>query len=143
MSKELLPESVKELNEEIVRARTKFPGNRFLFSALIEEVGEAADEYAWPTGETAQSIRERRKMELLQVACVAMRLYEEDDPAYPHGRHSITKAMAMLGRLVKATLQRRSRDERAMDADSVIAWVDGAINDDDTYDSLTDAESKA
>lgn len=69
-------DSMQALAAEIVRARTKFPGNRFLYTALAEEFGELAKAILQKEG------RERIMEEALQVACVAMRLYEEGDPAY-------------------------------------------------------------
>ena len=69
-------DSLHELNVEVERARTKFPGNRFLFTALGEEFGELAQAILQKEG------RERIQKEALQVACVAMRIYEEGDSAY-------------------------------------------------------------
>jgi hypothetical protein len=59
------------LREELSRARAKFPGNRRLFVALAEEVGELAKALL-------QRDPEWRK-EALQVACVAIRIFEETD----------------------------------------------------------------
>lgn len=61
------------LCREICEARGKFPDNEKLLAALMEEVGELA-----------QSMLQRRgrgqvKIEALQVACVALRIYEEGD----------------------------------------------------------------
>lgn len=69
-------QSVMALQDEIARARTKFPGNRFLLTALGEEYGELC-----------QAVLQRKakrsiQMEALQCACVAMRIFEEGDPAY-------------------------------------------------------------
>ena len=69
-------QTLSALSDEIVRARIKFPGNRFLYTALCEELGELARAILQKEG------RERVRAEALQVACVAIRLYEEDDPAY-------------------------------------------------------------
>lgn len=63
------------LDGEIVRARVKFPGNRFLLAALTEEVGELA-----------RALLQRKPddawREALQVACVAMRIFEEGDATF-------------------------------------------------------------
>ena len=65
-----------ELADEIVRARAKFPGSRFLLAALTEEVGELAR--AILQRKTGDEI----KREAIQVACVALRIYEEGDSAF-------------------------------------------------------------
>lgn len=64
--KELVP-----LQEELVHARTKFPSNRYLMTALAEEIGEMAD--AW----LAEPNSPHARHEALQVACVAMRIAME------------------------------------------------------------------
>lgn len=72
----LSTESLTALVEEVHRARAKFPGNRFLLTALMEELGEVA------RGILQKDPQEDIRRELLQVACVAMRMYEEGDPVY-------------------------------------------------------------
>jgi NTP pyrophosphatase (non-canonical NTP hydrolase) len=64
------------LSEEVKRARTKFPGNRFLLAALTEEVGELAQALLQkaPKGEIQNKC--------LQVACVAIRILEEGDASF-------------------------------------------------------------
>ena len=69
-------ESHAELDDEVNGARKKFPGNRFLLAALTEELGELAQAYLQKQG------RKRVRKEALQVACVAMRIYEEGDSAF-------------------------------------------------------------
>jgi NTP pyrophosphatase (non-canonical NTP hydrolase) len=66
-------ESLSALSAELQRARAKFPGNRHLTVALMEEVGELAQAQLQRQG------RDRVRKEALQVACVAMRIYEEGD----------------------------------------------------------------
>lgn len=61
---------------EVVRARIKFPGSRFLLAALMEEVGELA-----------RAILQKKdtdaiEREAIQVAAVAVRIIEEGDPAF-------------------------------------------------------------
>jgi hypothetical protein len=72
---DIRPEAVKaQLNPlvaELVHARTKFPSNQYMFTALAEEIGEMAE--AWlKEGDTPHS-----RHEALQVACVAMRIATE------------------------------------------------------------------
>lgn len=64
------------LDAELARARAKFPGNRFLVAACAEELGEMA-----------AALLQRRdpeeiRREALQVACVALRIYEEGDASF-------------------------------------------------------------
>ncbi len=68
-------ESLKFLKEELIHARTKFPGNEDLTVALMEEVGELAQA-------TLKCDTDNLKKEALQVACVAMRIYEEGDATF-------------------------------------------------------------
>ena len=68
--------SASDLAEEVMRARQKFPGRRFLLAALTEEVGELAKAYLQREGDEAV------RKEALQVACVAMRIYEEGDETF-------------------------------------------------------------
>lgn len=75
-SKSLCGSSASDLAEEILKAREKFPGNRYLLAALVEEVGELAKAYLQREG------KEAIRKEALQVACVAMRIYEEGDAIF-------------------------------------------------------------
>ena len=68
--------SISDLDEEVKRARTKFPSNRHLLAALTEELGELAQAFLQKQGQ------DRIRAEALQVACVAMRIYEEGDGAF-------------------------------------------------------------
>ena len=63
------------LNDEIERARAKFPGNDHLTAALTEEVGETAQAYL--QGRYADA-----RAEAIQVACVAWRIVEEGDAEF-------------------------------------------------------------
>lgn len=68
--------SVEELHREVARARAKFPGNGHALTALVEEVGELAKALLQRAGDGAV------KGEALQVACVAMCIYEEGDATF-------------------------------------------------------------
>lgn len=70
------PASVCDLAEEMVRAREKFPANALLLAALAEEMGELAKALLQREGS------DRVRKEALQVACVAMRIYEEGDATF-------------------------------------------------------------
>jgi hypothetical protein len=66
-----------ELAAEIARAREKFPDNKHLLAALMEEVGELAKELL-EKGPAA-----RVRAEAIQVACVAIRIATEGDGDFP------------------------------------------------------------
>jgi len=59
------------LDLELDRARHKFPGSEKLLEALTEEVGEVARELIEETDD------DKLANELIQVACVAVRIAEE------------------------------------------------------------------
>lgn len=69
------------LQREVQWARSKHPTNYNLFAALVEEVGEVAK--ALQDGDEENLITE-----LLQVACVALRLTTEGDPSHPTSRQA-------------------------------------------------------
>jgi hypothetical protein len=104
------PTSVEDLAEEMVRARTKFPGNRFLLAACMEELGELAQ--ALVAKEPIGEIRNEAK----QTACVAMRIFEEGDGSFnatdydlagTPGELFFTLLVAEVGQLARALLQRK------------------------------------
>lgn len=70
------PDAFAELRAELVRARAKFPRNRFLLAALTEECGELAQ--AILQGASFGQIR----AEAIQCATVAIRIAEEGDSAF-------------------------------------------------------------
>lgn len=72
-----LVSTIVDLNRELERARAKFPGNKNLLPALMEEVGELATALMENEG------TDRVRAEALQVACVALRIFEEGEPAFP------------------------------------------------------------
>lgn len=84
-----------ELDAEIGSARAKFPANRHMLAALTEEVGELAESLIDGQG------REREQAEAVQVACVAVRLYEEGDGDFhtPERVQADAKAVAVAAAL--------------------------------------------
>jgi len=74
---------LKEVHTEVCRARAKFPENDLKFPALIEEVGEVAkallesERGLVGTGEVYR--------ELVQTACMCLRLATEGDARYNSG----------------------------------------------------------
>jgi hypothetical protein len=69
-------ESLAALQGEVGNGRRKFPGNRLLLAGLVEEVGELAKALLQREG------RASIEREALQVAAVAMRIYEEGDATF-------------------------------------------------------------
>ena len=65
-----------DLAEEVLRAREKFPGNRHLTTALGEEYGELCQ------AQLQRKTRKQIKREALQVACLALRIFEETDATF-------------------------------------------------------------
>lgn len=72
----LNPNTITAVGREVERARMKFPGRRFLLAALTEEVGELAQAYL------QKKPRAEIQKEALQVACVALRIFEEGDSIF-------------------------------------------------------------
>lgn len=68
--------TIGDVVEEVMRARTKWPGRRHLLAALMEEVGELARAMLDNEG------RERVRAEAIQVACVAVRIAEEGEETF-------------------------------------------------------------
>lgn len=66
-------ETLSDINDELVWARKKFPKNRKMLAALMEEVGELAR--ALLQGKSEEDV----KKEAVQVAATAIRIYEEGD----------------------------------------------------------------
>lgn len=103
------------LAEEMVRARSKFPGPRLLGSALAEEVGEMAD--AWLKMDPAHC-----RKEALQVACVAMRIHQEGNVG--HGQSlEVLKLMAALEAPARANLEAEGADK------PIANWNRREVND--------------
>ena len=90
--------TIADLMQEITRARTKFPGNRFLLTALVEEVGELAEAMEHGT-------REEVYKEALQCACVAIRIAEESDPVV-YDRGLFIALISSTGRIARGLLQK-------------------------------------
>ena len=68
--------TLSAISHEVQRARAKFPGNRFLLVALVEEVGELAQ------AQLQKKTREEIVKEAIQVACLAIRIIEEGDSSF-------------------------------------------------------------
>ena len=74
--KHVRPNTFLAVDAEVVRARTKFPGNKHMLAALTEEVGELAKALLQDLP------RDRVVAEAVQVACCAIRIIEEGDAAF-------------------------------------------------------------
>ena len=69
-------ETLAAVRAEVTRARKKFPANRHMLAALVEEVGELSQALLEEQG------ADRVRAEAIQVACVAVRIIEEGDADY-------------------------------------------------------------
>lgn len=131
---EMQVESIRALDAEIVRARAKFPGRRFLLAALAEEVGELA--LAIGSGETAAIIAEA-----IQVAAVAVRIVEEGDATTYHPDRLISLVHSVGG--VARGLLQRNTDAANFGLRSLLTRARAMVGDGDpTFDDITDEEAK-
>ena len=82
--------TIQDIEAEVRRARTKFPGNKHNLVALVEEVGELAQaliEHDFAKGthpSRMQTLTEALYKEAIQVACMAIRVAEEGDPSFSY-----------------------------------------------------------
>jgi NTP pyrophosphatase (non-canonical NTP hydrolase) len=96
-----LLQTMLDVSDEIVHGRAKFPGSRYLLTALVEETGELAQEMerVYPYGHPLLTLLTKHqgllarlqlqraddakiRAEARQVAAVAIRIMEERDPIY-------------------------------------------------------------
>lgn len=70
------PITIGAISAEVLKARTKFPDNKHLLAALVEEVGELAQAML------QDKPRDQIDREAIQVAWVAVRIIEEGDSAF-------------------------------------------------------------
>ncbi len=70
-------ELAKEINDELARAKAKFPKNKNLTVALMEEVGELAQ------AELQSQSHDSIKGEAIQVIALCLRIIEEGDASIP------------------------------------------------------------
>jgi NTP pyrophosphatase (non-canonical NTP hydrolase) len=96
------PATLQALRAEVLRARTKFPTNDRLMTALSEEVGElanallelrfAAKLHVPIAPEVLENMCDHVQAEAIQVAAVACRLLEEGCGEFPEYRGVIDRA---------------------------------------------------
>jgi NTP pyrophosphatase (non-canonical NTP hydrolase) len=126
------------LDQEIMRARTKFPGNRFLLAALVEEVGELAEAIA--AGDKSAIYREA-----IQCACVAVRIAEEGDATTYQTFTSLPGVIGLVvrvGHVARFFLQQQP--DKAKLASKEVEEFGGWIHrfGDKTFSDITDEEAK-
>lgn len=128
------PSTVEDLAEEIVRARKKFPSNRFLLAACAEELGELAEAFA--DKDQAGIAKESR-----QTACVAMRINEEGDSAFGVDKGgTFTLLLAEVGQLARSLLQRK--DDVPTRVGTIMRLANSIGKEGDAmFDDVTDAEA--
>lgn len=74
---------IRMIRDELVAARTAFPGDLHMLAALVEEVGEVAKglmEHDLGLGTTTQQVLR----EAVQVACMAIRVATEGDANFSY-----------------------------------------------------------
>jgi NTP pyrophosphatase (non-canonical NTP hydrolase) len=121
---------------ETLRARIKFPGNRFLLAALMEEVGELAD--ALRLGKDKDSI----DRECIQVAALAVRILEEGDSS-DIKKSSLADLIGWVGSIARSLLQRWPPNGRSPYlASAERALQDLTILGDTSFTDVTDSEAK-
>lgn len=70
------------VDAELAFARQKFPGNRLMFAALVEEVGELAQ--ALIDHSLGKQTHEQVFNEAVQVICMALRVAEEGSEEFKY-----------------------------------------------------------
>jgi hypothetical protein len=124
--------TVEDITLRLVAGRKKFAGSRFLYAALIEEVGELGE--AILSGD-AKQVRD----EAIDVACVAIRIVEEGEVTkYQYGR--LISLAVSVGNVARHLLQKTPGPWAAMAA-TVASRMDR--EGDQTFDNMTDQESQA
>lgn len=74
----------QHITDELVNARSKFPGTGHNFDALVEEVGELAKALLEQHQEPSKGIKSKDVYaEAIQCAVMAIRVAEEGDKNYP------------------------------------------------------------
>lgn len=94
--------SLLALSELMQQGRARFPTNYMLLEALQEEVGELADDIL--AGEA--SFRE----EALDVACIAMRIYEEGTSPPLEGEQGMLSIISLVGALSRMCFDAGKQD---------------------------------
>jgi hypothetical protein len=124
--------TVAALMEELARARSKFPGNRYLLAALVEEVGELGE--AMISGTKSEIYKEA-----IQCACVAVRIAEEGDATVYTPRFFIALVTA-VGGVARRLLQRDDFQDHL----GVLCEVASKMmtRHDPTFADITDEEAK-
>jgi len=74
-------ETIDAQKTEVARARVKFPKCNHMVVATMEEMGEVSN--AALEIEYGSDTREHFRKECIQLACTAIRLYEEGDTEFP------------------------------------------------------------
>ena len=85
---------IKAVEEELLKARKKFPGNKHMVHALTEEHGEAVqamlnqyhskESHMLYSPEDYDRNNEEIKKELIQTICMCIRVLQEGDSDFPY-----------------------------------------------------------
>jgi hypothetical protein len=121
------------LANELHHGKAKFPGNRFMFAALVEEVGELAEAII------AKDPR-RVQEEAVQVAAVACRIADEGD-ATTYSIAGLIQLAASVGKVARALLQKKDPSP-ALVATVGVGYRMQQVGD-ETFADITEVESQA
>lgn len=119
--------TLEAISDEVIRARKKFPGRRFLLAACLEELGELAKAYLQREGS------HRIRKEAIQVACLAIRIIEEGDECFDNVTDDEAKPGDEGGEeAVKRRLFLKWAAEHREDARRHVAqaWVCASVHED-------------
>lgn len=127
-------QTLSDISKEVIRGRTKFPGNRYLLPALVEEVGELCE--AIVSGD-----KEAIRCEATQVAAVAIRIIEEGDASVyePIGFAGLVSSVGNVARFLmqrKAILALRALEDASNHIRALCA------GEDETFNDITDEEAQ-
>lgn len=127
------------IEAEVISARVKFPGSRFLLTALMEEVGELAGALL------EDQDRDEIEKECIQVAAVGVRLCEELGAvlADPSSRGAFAELIREVGETARGLLQNKWKTtmKNQLAGVSSKAYVLDEHGD-STFNDLTEAEAK-
>lgn len=78
----LSPDTLTAIGREVERSRLKYPGNAHMLAAIVESTGSLARALLCGCGPSATDRAAKIGKEALQVAAIALRLYEEGDVTF-------------------------------------------------------------
>ena len=77
----------KEVEDELMKVRNKFPSNKYMLTAFNEEVGELNQAFMEHSRGHPAFVNESIRNEAIQVICMAVRLITEGDDNFIYQPH--------------------------------------------------------